>query len=112
MLFVRESSNKCHLYLPGNWLIYFAINRPCAGADGFHLKIPQNAARGNFARQGSSSPDLPKCRATFREPATAFPFAAASRVGLLQPEPTRSTRQRLETMPEMDSPSFGRELSR
>jgi hypothetical protein len=42
MLFVRESSNKCHLYLPGNWLIYFAINRPCAGADGFHLKIPQN----------------------------------------------------------------------
>jgi hypothetical protein len=41
MLFVRESSNKCHLYLPGNWLIYFAINRPCAGADGFHLTIPQ-----------------------------------------------------------------------
>jgi hypothetical protein len=24
MLFVRESSNKCHLYLPENWLIYFA----------------------------------------------------------------------------------------
>jgi hypothetical protein len=48
MILVRKSSNKCHLYLPGNWLICFAINRPCAGADGFYLKIPQNGVIGNF----------------------------------------------------------------
>jgi hypothetical protein len=36
---------------------------------------------------------------------------SGSRVGLLQPEPTRSTRQRLETMPGMDSPSLGLEVS-
>jgi hypothetical protein len=27
MLFVRESSNKCHLYLPGNWLIYLFCDK-------------------------------------------------------------------------------------